>query len=191
MTEAEAAKASRADRPMLVYVYRDSDKDSEDPRGAIESDRAFATDKVAIGARFFDCLRMTAAEAKKDRILAKMARSAPCLVFVRPNFEIAATLRGTPSGGKIFGAMCKTMRLDYENCVATAVKSLKGIDKARAKLQRDRDVLARLDKKLTDTRGARKVSLEKKRETLNDKLAKADAALLKRENSVFDLKPRA
>ena len=48
MTEGESARAQRAQKPMLVYVY---DGNDEDAQIAIEEDRAFQTEKVAVGAR--------------------------------------------------------------------------------------------------------------------------------------------
>jgi uncharacterized protein YeeX (DUF496 family) len=192
MTEEEAAKASRAERPLLVYIYDDS-KDDDDQRAAIETDRAFTqNEKVAIGARFFDCLRIEKESAKEDRVLAKYAKRAPALVFVRPNFDVVTSHSGRFNASKIFSAMCATMKKDYENRIATVLKEQKAISKERADLQRDKDELARLDEKIAEEENARRrADMNKERDELNEKITAIEEKLRERENKLYVLEPKA
>ena len=192
MTEEQAEKAGRAERPMLVYIYDDG-KDEDDQRGAIESDRAFTQDeKVAIGARFFACLRIEKESAKEDRVLAKYARRAPVLVFVRPNFDIVSSQSGRFNSSKIFSAMCSTMKKDYENCVSTVLKEQKKITKERADLQRDKDELTRLDEKIAEEENSRRRAvLNKERDELNEKITALEEKLRERENKLYVLERKA
>lgn len=191
MTEDQAAEASRAERPMLVYIYDDS-KDEEDQRGAIETDRAFQNEKVAVGARFFACLRIDQEQAKEDRILAKYARRAPALVFVRPTFDVVTSQSGRFNASKIFSSMCATMKKDYENRVSEVLKEQKKISKERAALQRDKDELARLDEKIAEEENARRRgALNKERDELNEKITAVEEKLRERENKLYVLEPKA
>jgi len=192
MTEEQSQKANLAPQPMVVYLYADSGKEDEDPRAAIESDRAFTgNEKVAVGARFFTCLRIEAADARRDKILKKYIRKAPCLVFVRPCFEPVAVLRAKFNANRIFDAMCATMRKDYQNCVPTVLKEQRKIGKQRDALQRDKDKLARLDETLADMkRAVRSKRLSKQRDVLEARITRAEAELARRENALYVLQPK-
>jgi hypothetical protein len=188
MTEEEAAQAQRAARPMLVYVY---DADDEDAQIAIEEDRAFQADKVAIGARFFACLRIDLESAKADRLMRRYAGKAPCLVFVRPNFEPAGVLRPKFNSNRIFKAMCTAMAKDYENCVETVLKRQKTIQRDRERLQRDKDRIARLDEQIAEAKSRSKAArLTRERQQLARKVDDAETELARSEESLYKLQPR-
>ena len=171
MTTAEAVATTQAERPMLVYVYDDS---LEDARDAITTDKAFADDKVAIGARYFDCLRIDADSAKDDRALARVRRL-PALVFLRPNFKAVKILSGRLSANKVFGTMCATLRHDYTNSVTTVVKKQKAIMKGRVKVDRDRIKLAALEGQIADEKSrVKRARLIKQRDALQKQVDAAD-----------------
>ena len=190
MSEAEAEKTARAERPILVYVYEEGEEGNE--RFAIEQDRAFQDDKTAVGARFFDCVRIEKENAAADRTLAEAAKKAPCLVFVRPNYEVASVMRAKFNANKVFSAMCTPMRKDYENCVSTVFKKQRALWKEQSKLQRDRDEIAKLDTDIAEeANDRRRESLQAKKDELAAELAKAEGALQEAERALYDcaLKP--
>jgi hypothetical protein len=156
MTEKEAAAIARNERPMIVYVY--NDEVDEDARFAIETASAFLDDKVAVGARFFDCVRIDAETAKSDRALKDHVGRANTLIFVRPNYEVADALQfkgAKVNARKVFGEMCATMKLDYENCVKTAYAKMKKIQKERVELDGEQAKIAALDDEIIEEKSAR------------------------------------
>ena len=79
MSEEQAEATQTNDRPMIVFVY---DADVDEQRYQVEEQKAFFDDKVAVGARFFDCLRIDLESAKTDRALAKSVKKGSTLVFL-------------------------------------------------------------------------------------------------------------
>jgi len=179
MTEAEAAAAARAERPLVVFVH---DPDSED---ADENDKAFQDERVAVGARFFDCLRISKADAAEDRLLASYAEKAPILVFVRPTYDVAASHQARFNANKIFAAMCSTMKKDYKNCVETVLKKQREIEKDRASLEREKEKLAKLEEQAGNSESRRA-----KADKLRDEIAATEAALAEKETSLYQLEPK-
>jgi len=175
MSEEEAAKASRADRPFFVFIH---DIDAEE---GTEDDKAFQDERIAIGARFFDCVRISKGDAAEDRLLKPYSEKAPILVFVRPNYEIVASHAARFNASKIFDAMCATMKKDYKNCVQTVVKKQRDIQKDRAALERDKDKLARLEEDSADSPKATKLRAE---------IEATESALLTKEEALYQLEPK-
>ena len=118
MTESQAQAISRNDKPLLVYVY--NDEADEEARYSIEEASAFFDDKVAVGARLFDCVRIDMESAKSDNALKDHLGRANTIVFLRPDYKFVDSIEFKSTKVKarsVFGAMCKTMKLDYKNCV--------------------------------------------------------------------------
>jgi hypothetical protein len=174
MSEEESAKASRSERPFLVFIH------NPDAEKADEDDKAFQDERVAVGARFFDCVRVSRADAAEDRILKPFAAKAPILVFVRPNFEIAGSHASRFNASKMFDAMCATMKKDYKNSVADVLKAQKDIEKERAALEREKEKLAKLEEEKTST----------KTEKMRTELAATESALATREQALYKLEPK-
>ena len=174
MTEEEAAKASRAEKPLMVLIH---DIDAE--TGA-DDDKAFQDERVSVGARFFDCVRVSKGDAAEDRLLKSFAAKAPILVFVRPNYEVAASHPARFNASKMFDAMCSTMKKDYRNCVATALKAQKEIEKERAALEREKEKLAKLEEESKGT----------KTEKIRVELSATESALATREDALYKLEPK-
>ncbi len=189
MTEEQAIETTRATKPMLVYIY--DDKAEGDQRIAIEEDKAFGDEKVATGARFFDCYRIDAESAAADRSLAKHSKRLPALVFLRPNYVPSDATFGRFSAGKIFSSMCATMKMDYDNCVATVVKKQADLMKERASLDREREKLDRLNTQINDeSSAAKRASLVKERDALQAKLDEADGKLNAAEAGLYVIKAK-
>ena len=175
MTEEESLKASRAERPLFVFIH------DPDATEGTEDDKAFQDERVAVGARFFDCVRVSKADAAEDRILKAYAAKAPILVFVRPNYEVAGTHTARFNASKVFDAMCATMKKDYKNSVDTVLKQQREIEKERAALEREKEKLAKLEE-------GSKASA--KTEKMRTDLAATESALVTREETLYKLEPK-
>ena len=192
MTEKQAEATSVRSKPAVVFIYKDDVKSTDDdPSLLVESHRAFADDSVAIGARFFDCLRIEFDNASKDRVLSKYAKQAPVLVFLRPNLEVAKAIRGRFNARGVFGAMCKTMQLDYENCVRTAVKAQRKLMRDVIKLDKLRAEEAKLSNKIDDTdKASKRKMLERKRVKIEKQIDEQSTAISDREAKIYELEPK-
>lgn len=188
MTEEEAAATTRTARPMLVYVYPVDDADA---RIAIEEDKVFLDDKVATGARFFDCLRIDSEAAASDRAVADSVARVPALLLVRPNFEVSAVLRGRLSANRVFSAMCAAMQKDYENCVRTTVKKQASIMKERVALDREREKLAQLEEKVAETAStSKRAKLVRQRDELDKEISEREFELSEKEGALYVLEAK-
>ena len=189
MTESQAEAISRSDKPLLVYVYNDIA--DEEARYSIEEASAFFDDKVAVGARLFDCVRIDMESAKSDGALKEHLGRANTLIFLRPNYKFVGAIEFKSTKVKarsVFGAMCKTMKLDYENCVATTYKKMKSIQKERAKLGPDsRKVLELEEKILGEENAKRRDKLVASRDKAQAELDEANAKIDEKESKLFNL----
>jgi len=186
MSEEDAAKASLHEKPMLVLVY---DANDEEARYAIEEDRNFTNEKVAIGARFFDRMAIDSENAAKDHLLKGKLKRLPSLYFLRPNYEIVTVMRGKFSASKVFRAMCQVMQKDYENCVDTVLKKQREIMKDRVALDRDVTKIDRLNAQIADekSRSKRKDMLAQ-RDALEKTVTERQTKITERENALYALK---
>jgi hypothetical protein len=189
MTEEQATAASRNDRPILVYVY--NDEIDEESRFSIAKASAFADDKVAVGARFFDCVRIDAATAKEDHALKAHIGRANSLIFVRPDYKVSKVFhfKGVKiQARKVFGEMCATMRLDYANCVKTAYGKMKKIQKERVSLDQDQVKVSAIDDKIVNEKSAkRRDKLVAERDKLQTKLDAQYEKIDAKEAKLFEL----
>jgi hypothetical protein len=194
MTEAEAKKASRAERPMVVYVYPTADEDDEvDLRLAIQEDPVFRDPRVRLACKFFAFLRIDRDSAALDRTLkrhaAKLRR--PALVLVRPTFEAVSVVPAKCSATKLYRAMCGTVAKDYRNDVNEAFRKERALRAEWDGIWRDQDKLDRLDRKLADLNNeVRRERLEKKRAELSEAIDAQREKLLARERQLYVLTPK-
>ncbi len=189
MTQEQAEAISRNDKPLVVYIY--NDEVDEEARFSIEEAAAFFDDKVAVGARMFDMVRIDMESAKNDRVLKDHIGRENALVFLRPDYKFAKAIqfKGTKVKARsVFSAMCATMKLDYKNCVATTYKKMKTIQKARTKLAPDATKIAQMDDKiLAETSDKSRDKLVAKRDKMQDKLDVENLKLDTQENALFTL----
>jgi hypothetical protein len=189
MTEAQAKMVSRNGKPLLVYVYNDEVDDQA--RYSIEEAGAFFDDKVAVGARLFDCVRIDMESAKSDGALKEHLGRENTIVFLRPDYTYAESIEFKSTKVKarsVFGAMCKTMKLDYENCVSTTYKKMKALQKERIKLEKDASKVADFDEKiLRETSANKREKLVASRDKVQEALDAEYAKLDEQENKLFDL----
>jgi hypothetical protein len=193
MSEAEAAKISRNDKPIMVYIY--NDLLDEEARYSIEEASAFGDDKVAVGARLFDCVRIDIESAKKDRMLADHLGRENTLVMLRPNFKFSKAIvfkKNKVKARSVFAAMCATMKLDYKNCVATTYKKMKAIQKERSKLTPEQRKIDQIDEKILNEDSAKKRDkLVANRDKMQEKLDGSMAKLDQKEDQLFNLVEKA
>jgi hypothetical protein len=186
MSEEDAAEASLHDKPMMVLVY---DVNDEEARYAIEQDRNFSNEKVAIGARFFDRMAIDSENAAKDHLFGRKLGRLPAIYFVRPTYEIVTVMRVKFGASKVFRAMCSTMQKDYENCVNTVLKKQREIMKDRVALDKDLTKMERLNEQIVDEKSAKKrKAMISERDVLEKKIGEIQAKLTARENALYELK---
>jgi len=120
-----------AKRPMLVYVT------SDDATNAISrklEDVGFADERVAIGSKFFKCIKISTGDALQDRLIKKHGKSTPRLIFLKRDYTVLSVLeRRNLSGGKIVKSMARLARAEYKNSfdsmVSTYAKLLNELDR--------------------------------------------------------------
>lgn len=192
MTEKQAEQARRNERPLLVYVYPEpASEKADDPRVAVEEDPAFRDESVVVGARFFDCVRIHEEDAREDASLKRYAGSAPCLVFVRPDFTPEKCLKGRFNAARIFPAMCATLEMDYLNCLRKTLKEQAKLGDALAKVYQRRGELADMERRIADEKSAaRRKEMEEKRDALAEEIRVAEDSLRTQENALYELKPK-
>ena len=150
--EAEAGKAQdslRAERPMMVYVTDD------DPTNSIARKLegvVFANEKVGIGAKFFECIKVSAGNALQDRILKDSGRLTPRIVFVGRDWKVTGRIEAKRiSSGKLVKVMKTAARVEYENnfesMIRDYVKLLNNLDRLEAKKTQIADSKNRLASK--------------------------------------------
>lgn len=134
-SEEATKQAMFADKPLMIYVTSDDPTDSDTRK--LES-VVFANEKVGVGAKFFDAVKMTAGDAAQDRLLKDAGRKLPRIVFVNRDYSVADVLEGSElSGGKLLRAMQSVVRRAYVNSfdsmVRNYIKLLNELDRLESK----------------------------------------------------------
>ena len=120
-TATENAGRARAERPMLVYVMSDDNTDSNTRK---LEDICFADERVAIGSKFFDCIKITAGDALQDRLLAAHGDSTPRLLLITRDYDVEEVLEKKElSSGRVVRAMSGTVRKDYSDSFDSMVSN--------------------------------------------------------------------
>ncbi|MHC4817025.1 MAG: hypothetical protein ACYTF8_03040, partial [Planctomycetota bacterium] len=109
----------RATRPMIVYVPSD---DPTDKTTRKLEQVVFKNEKLGVGAKFFDTIKVSAGDALQDRILMTKTR-VPRMVFLKRDYSVHAVLQQRQlSPGKIIKAMKSLVKKEYENSFDQMVK---------------------------------------------------------------------
>ena len=165
---------------MLVYVTSD---DATNSISRKLEDVGFADERVAIGSKFFKCVKISAGNALQDRLIKVNGKSTPRLLFVKRDYSVMATLeRKNLSGGKIVKAMAKLARSEYKNSFDSMVSSysklLNELDRLEGKKAQIADNERRLREKPNKSK-AKKIEREKvKYEKAVDAWKKKEGKLL-------------
>ena len=90
--DAQASEGSGrlvADKPMLIYVTAE---DATSVATRKLEDISFKDERVAIGAKFFRCIKISAGDAAQDRLLKEAGSATPRLILVKRNYEVIKVL---------------------------------------------------------------------------------------------------
>jgi hypothetical protein len=124
-----------AERPMLVYVTSD---DNTDTYSRKLEDVCFADERVGIGSKFFDCIKVTTGDAMQDRLLSAHGKSSPRLLFVTRDYKVTKVLeKRNLSSGKLVRAMAALARKQYktsfDSLISKYAKLLNNLDRLEGK----------------------------------------------------------
>lgn len=132
---------------MVIYIAAD-DETSTTARKL--EDISFKDERVAIGAKFFRCVKISAANAAEDRLLKEHGSSTPRLIFVKRNYEVVGVLENNKlSASKIQKEMAKLCKDEYTNSFSSMLSNyakllneLDRLDDTSTKLAADAQRLA-------------------------------------------------
>ena len=138
----EGAGRLVADRPMLIYVTAD---DATSVATRKLEDISFKDERVAIGGKFFRCVKISAGDAAQDRLLKDAGKATPRLILVKRNYEVIKVLEKKKlSASKVQAAMAKLAKAEYKSSFssmlskyAKLLNELDRLDDVRAKLAAD------------------------------------------------------
>jgi len=156
-TEAESvAKQAQAaaEKPMMIYITSDdpTDKDTRKLESVV-----FANEKVGVGSKFFDCIKVSSGDALVDRILKDAGKATPRLVFLDRQYEVKDVLENSElSGGKLLKAMKSVASSEYvssfESMIRDYIKLLNELDRLESKKAALEDQRRRLAEKPNKSR---------------------------------------
>jgi hypothetical protein len=180
---AEDSKPSgmRAERPMLVYVTSDDPTDSTTRK--LET-VVWVDERVGLGAKLFDTIKISAADASQDRILSENGRFTPRVVLMTRDYKVTDVLqRKQISSGKVLKAMKRLAKKEYvtsfEKLVRNYTKLLNELDRLESKKTAIADQRRRLQEKPNRSREKKIARDEAEHEKAMDAWKKKEEALLK------------
>jgi len=178
----EATQTSmRAEKPMLVYITSDDPTD----KGTRKLEAiVFANEKVGLGAKFFDTVKITHGDSLQDRILKEEGRYAPRLVFLTRDYAVSSVLQKRQlTAGKLLKAMKKAAKTAYatnfEAMVRDYTKLLNALDRLDSKRAALADQRRRLQEKPNKSRDRKVARDEADLEVDMDAWKKKEEAILK------------
>jgi hypothetical protein len=183
----DAKNTSRfADKPMMVLVAHPDPTDKMMNR--LDS-VVFANEQFAVGTKFFDTIRISEADASRDRVLAKAGKGAPRLVFLSREYKVAKVLSGRGiSAGKGLKAMKLLSKKSYVNSfdkmVKGYIKLLNKLDQLEGTKRRLADSRSRLNSKPNASK-AKKLQRDEK------EYEKEVAQWNEQEKKLLEMKPKA
>ena len=178
----EATQTSmRAEKPMLVYVTSDDPTDKQTRK--LEA-IVFANEKVGLGAKYFDTIKITHGDALQDRILKEEGRYAPRLVFLTRDYGVSSVLQKKQlTAGKLLKAMKRAAKKEYstkfEAMVRAYTKLLNELDRLDSKRSALADQRRRLQEKPSKSRDKKVARDEADLEVEMDAWKKKEEAILK------------
>jgi len=146
--DSKAVEEAKWDKPMMVYIP------SDDPADSITrklNSVVFANEKVAIGAKFFETLKISRRHALDDRLLASHADPTPQIVFLKRDFtEHAALSKKQISASKLLKTMRSLVREEYVNDFDTMVRAYGKLLDELDRLEGKKEVLVKQRQRLED-----------------------------------------
>lgn len=161
-TAEDAAKATLAARPMLVFVTSDDETNST-MRKLV--DVVFANESFAIGTKLFDCIKVSSGNALQSRFLGEHGKDTPRLLIISRDYKTVKTMQGKKlSAGKLLKAMKIVAKVEYKNSfdsmIRGYVKLLNELDRLEGRKAKLADDQARLEAK---PNGAKEKKLARER----------------------------
>ena len=159
----EKAAAQVSERPIWIFIPSGDPENSEMRK---LEDVVFKNEDIGVGAKFFECIRVTEADAARDRVLKDAGRSTPRMVFLRPDYTVHGVIEGKElSASKLLKAMKPLVAATFDNNFDTVTKEYKKllneIDRLDSVRQRIDDQRARLQGK-ADAAAQRKLEADVK-----------------------------
>jgi hypothetical protein len=187
--DAQAIAATRslatADLPMVIYVTAE-----DETSGAARKleDISFKDERVAIGAKFFRCVKISASAAAEDRLLKVNGKTTPRLIFMKRNYDVVGVLEGRKlSASKINKAMAKLCSSEYKSKYGTMLSNYAKLLNQLDRLDDERTKLAADAKRLTDSK-KKSASKQKKYDKAKAEFDKKMKAWSASETKVLELK---
>jgi len=150
-----------ADKPLWIFVT-DSDATSDGMRKLEEI--VFKNEDVGVGAKFFKCVRVTEADAARDRILKDAGRGTPRMIFLRRDYTIHSVVDNLKASA-VLKAMKSLVAFTYESnfdrMTRDYKKLLNELDRLDSVRQRLDDLKLRVDQK-GDASSRKKLESEQK-----------------------------
>ncbi|MHC4974567.1 MAG: hypothetical protein ACYTG3_19810 [Planctomycetota bacterium] len=167
---------------MMVYIPSDDPTDKTTNR--LEQ-VVFKNEKLGVGAKFFDTIKVSAGDALQDRILKTKTR-VPRMVFLRRDYSVHAVLQQrqlTP--GKIIKVMKSLVKKEYVNSfdkmVKDYIKLLNELDRLEGRKTQLADTRARLAGKPNKSKAKKLARQEAEYQAERD-------AWVEREKQILELK---
>ena len=155
-TDEEAPKPV-AEKPFLVWIQDPIDEEANDKIAKVVLD----PDKIRVGTCYFKCVKMSAEQAEADPLLAEAGKKLPRMVFITPEYEVAAVVEGKISSSKLYSAMKKTAKKSYKGNFDKNVKSVIKLLGKLDKIANDRKVLTQKEQKDPKPAELKKIAKEK------------------------------
>ncbi len=131
-----------AEKPTIIYIPSDDAKDAITAK--LES-AVFLGEKLAIGAKFFDTVKIAARHALDDRVLTDYATDTPHIIFLKRDYTVHATLQGRQiSASKLLKVMKALVRAEYVNDFDKMVREYAKLLNDLDRLEDQRAVLEKL-----------------------------------------------
>lgn len=182
--EAEAdsvrKQALRSDKPMLVYITSDDPTDKMTRK--LES-VVFSNEKVGVGAKFFDCVKVSTGNALQDRLLKESGDATPRLVLITREYEVADVMENSQiSGGKLLKSMKNVVKKEYvssfETMVRAYIKLLNDLDRLESQKAAIADQRRRLQEKPNKSKEKKIARKEKEYNEEMEAWSKAEQKIL-------------
>jgi hypothetical protein len=170
---AEPAKTA-LEKPLFIYVI--------DPAGSTGFDQVekviLDDDRVKLGTRAFEAVKMTADDVKADPLLGEKAgKEVPRFIFVTADMKTTKVLEGAQLKlGETWSTMKATANKHYKQDLDTVVRDLKSVLIEFDKIAKERTVLEDKEKRAGDKglTAADKKDIEAKRAELDARQKKAE-----------------
>jgi hypothetical protein len=158
---AKKAEPKLADRPLFIYVTNGSETDGFDKIEKVVLD----DNKVLVGMKAFNCVKMTPSDVNDDPLLSGKSKDDRYFLFVSRDYEKVQVVDGSHmKASTVYAAMKRFARRDYKTNLDRAVKSVLKLLTEFDKINNQRKVLDEKEKRLGDkmSRGeAHKIAKEK------------------------------